>query len=128
VGEGNYNLSDLTEQIIGAAFEVSNSLGTGFLEKVYRNALFCELRDRGIHAEMEKGISVYYKSKIVGEYFADILVAGKILVEVKCASGIADAHTAQCINYLKATRLSLCLLINFGNPKVEIKRVVNNYR
>ena len=115
---------ELTEQIIGAAFEVMNELGSGFLEKVYENALVVELRSRGVTVETQKRVEVYYKGHLVGDYVADVLVENTVLVELKVVRGLDDVHMAQCINYLKATKLHLCLLFNFGVPRLQFKRVV----
>jgi GxxExxY protein len=115
----------ITEAIIGAAYAVSNELGCGFLEKVYENALVHELGKRGLHAEQQRPIKITYDGVIVGDYVADILVNDKVIVELKAVNGLDDIHVAQCINYLKATKLKFCLLINFGNPKVEVRRIVN---
>lgn len=117
-------LNEISSVIIGCSFDVSNELGTGFLEKVYENSLLTELTLRGAKAEQQKRIVVRYKQVVVGEYIADLVVEGSVLVEVKHCDGICDAHVAQVINYLKATGFKLCLIINFGKPKVEIKRVV----
>ncbi len=116
-------LNKLTEKIIGCAFTVSNTLGAGFLEKVYENALAHELRKAGSKVEQQKPISVFYDGVIVGEYIADSLVEDCLLIELKTVERFSEAHLAQSLNYLKATKLPLCLLINFGKPKVEIKRV-----
>lgn len=115
---------DLTQQVLGAVFEVSNTLGAGFLEKVYERALLKELGLRGIKAIPQPSLKVTYKGYCVGEYFADILVADSLVVELKCVERLAAEHTAQCINYLRASGHSLCLLINFQRPKVEWKRIV----
>ena len=114
----------LTEQVLGAVFEVSNTLGAGFLEKVYERALLKELKLRGIRATPQVSFRVTYKGHCVGEYFADILVEDSLIVELKCVEGFCNEHTAQCINYLRASGRSLCLLINFRRPKVEWKRIV----
>ena len=116
-------MEELTERIIGCAYTGANALGNGFLEKVYENALAHELRKRGLHVEQQRPIPVYYDQVVVGEYVADLLVANEILVELKAVKTIEDIHKAQCINYLKATGLEICLLINFGTPKVEIRRL-----
>jgi len=118
---------ELTETIIGCAYTVANTLGHGFLEKVYENALAHELTKHGLHIEQQRPIPVYYDQVIVGEYLADMVVEESVLVELKAAKDIEDIHKAQCIHYLKATGLTLCLLINFGTPKLKIKRIVNNY-
>ena len=111
----------LTEQIISAAYEVHNVLGSGFLEKVYQNALQEELRRRGLTAEEQKEIAVYYKSSRVGEYFADIVVEGQIILELKAVDKISDVHELQLKNYLKATGIEVGLLINFGKS-VDVRR------
>jgi GxxExxY protein len=113
----------VTERIIGCAYDVHNELGCGFLEKVYENALALELGQRGIDAEQQKEVVVYYRGNLVGRFCADVLVEGTVLVEIKAANGIDDVHMAQCLNYLRATGLPLCLLLNFGNPKLQIKRL-----
>jgi GxxExxY protein len=123
----NMELDQLTEKIIGCAYTVSNTLGSGFLEKVYENALAYELRKKDLQVEQQRAVSVYYEKAVVGEYLADLLVEGSVLVELKAIKNIEDVHTAQCINYLKATGLTICLLINFGIPKVQIKRIINNH-
>ena len=115
-------MNALSEKIIGRAFQVSNTLGCGFLEKVYENALVHELRKNGLQVKQQEPIKVYYDGVVVGEYFADLLVADTIIVELKATKDISDAFAAQCLNYLKATGLPLCLLLNFGKPRVEIKR------
>ena len=120
-------MSQLTERVIKCAFTVSNTLGCGFLEKVYENALTHELRKAGIQAEQQYGINVHYDGAVVGEYVADLLVEQCLLVELKAAKELDDIHLAQCLNYLKATKLRLCLLMNFAKPKLEVRRVVNNF-
>ncbi len=120
------HLNNLTEKIIGAAFEVANELGPGFLEKVYERALKYELEEQGIKTQGQVQIPISYKTKPIGTYMADILVEEKILIELKCVNGFAKEHMAQCINYLTATGLKICLLINFQKPKVEWKRIVKN--
>jgi GxxExxY protein len=115
----------LTERIIAAMYAVSNELGIGFLEKVYENALAFELKSRNLIAEQQKPIKVFYRNALVGEYFADILVEEKILVELKVAKALDDSHVAQCLNYLRASRLKTCLLVNFGKSRVEVRRLSN---
>lgn len=117
----------LTEAVIGASYDVANALGAGFLEKVYENSLYHELRKRGFTVEKQKAINVTYDGVVVGEYFADLVVNESLIVELKAVKQLDNAHQAQCMNYLKATGLSVALLINFGNPKVEVKRIVNNF-
>ena len=118
-------LNKLSERIIGAAYNISNALGTGFLEKVYENALVHELRKENIKIEQQKPIKVFYDNIVVGDYIADLMVNNTVIVELKAAKRIDDRHLAQTLNYLKATKLKLGLIINFGTPKVEIKRVIN---
>ena len=120
-------MDELTEKIIGCAYKVANGLGAGFLEKVYEKSLSIELRNSGLPVEQQKPITVFYDGQAVGEYFADLLVEKSILVELKATKSIDEIHMAQCLNYLKATHLKVCLLINFGSPKVAIKRIVSGY-
>jgi GxxExxY protein len=115
--------NDITEKIIGCAYTVSNSLGSGFLEKVYENALVLELEQAGLKVIQQKPIQIQYKGKLVGEYVADLLINDKVLVELKAAQSLEDVFFAQCLNYLRATGLEVCLLINFGKPELQIKRV-----
>lgn len=115
-------LNILTQRIIGCAFTVSNTLGCGFLEKVYENALSHELRKNGFQVKQQEPIKVFYDGVVVGEYFADILVDDAVVVELKAVKEISDTFAAQCLNYLKATGLPLCLLLNFGKTRVEIRR------
>ncbi len=119
-------LNKISEKIIGCAFTVSNTLGSGFLEKVYQNALVIELLNEGLEVEKEKAITIFYQGKVVGEYFADILVNRQIIIETKAVQSLNEIHQAQLLNYLKATKLPLGLLINFGTPKVQIKRMLND--
>ena len=121
-------INDVTEKIIGASYNVSNTLGTGFLEKVYENALIVELKEQGLFVEQQKPISVFYKNQNVGDYYADLVVENEVIVELKATKNIAEVHQAQILNYLKATGFHVGLLINFGSSKVEIKRFVNNYK
>jgi len=115
----------LTEEIIGCAYKVGTALGSGFLEKVYENALAIELTDTGLIVETQKPIKVFYQEQTVGEYFADMLVENDIIVELKAVKAIENIHFAQCQNYLKATGKKLGLVINFGGEKVNVRRVVN---
>jgi len=114
---------EITEKIIGAAYRVYNELGFGFLEKVYQNAMLIELEKVNLKAVAEYPITVYYDDKVVGEYAADIIVEDKIILELKSLKLLTDAHRAQLVHYLCATRMEVGLLINFGE-KIEIKRVV----
>ena len=117
-------LDSLSEKVLGAVFEVSNTLGAGFLEKVYQRALLRELSLRGIRATAEVSFAVIYKGHCVGEYFADLLVEDALVVELKCAERLANEHTAQCLNYLRTSGRSVRLLVNFHKPKVDWKRIV----
>lgn len=116
-----------TDKIIGAFYEVYNTLGYGFLEKVYENALVFELRKRGHRVEQQVPISVFYDDVIVGEYLADIVVDGEVILELKAAKEISEHHTAQLLNYLKATRYTVGLVLNFG-PKAEVARKIMTQR
>lgn len=117
-------LDGITERIIGAIYQVSNTLGAGYLEKVYERALMHELGKRGMQAQAQVPIRVFYDTILVGDFIGDILVEGKVLLELKAADSLTDVHVAQCLNYLAATKLRLCLLINFGTPRAQIRRVV----
>jgi GxxExxY protein len=115
------DINQITYAINGAIFEVNRVLGPGFLEKVYENALLVELKKRGLEAESQAPIKVVYKEETVGEYFADILVEGTIIVELKTVETLDKVHEAQLLNYLKATGMQVGLLVNFKNPKAQIK-------
>jgi GxxExxY protein len=116
---------EITGQIIGAAFEVYNLLGYGFLEKVYENAMIRELQLRGLHATAQYPIKVSYKDAEVGDYYADILVENKVIVELKTGEFINRLHMAQLINYLNGTGMEVGLLINLGKQKCTYIRFVN---
>lgn len=118
------NEAELTQKIIGCAYTVSNSLGSGFLEKVYENALAIELRKNKLSYQQQSPVTVRYDGIIVGEYVSDLVVESKVLIELKACKAIDDTHVAQCLNYLKATSLQLGLIINFGRSKIEIRRLV----
>jgi GxxExxY protein len=115
----------LSNRIIGCAIAVMRELGTGFLEKVYENALIHELRKSGLSVSPQHRMVVLYDGVEVGSYTADLLVEDSVLVELKAARALDDVHRAQCLNYLKASGLNLCLLLNFGRPRLEIKRLAN---
>ncbi|MGP8243774.1 MAG: GxxExxY protein [Bryobacteraceae bacterium] len=117
----------LTGRVLAAVFEVSKTLGAGFLEKVYARALLRELSLCGIRAVSEASFAVTYKDYPVGEYFADILVEDVLVVELKCVERLASEHTAQCLNYLRASGRTVCLLVNFQKPKVEWKRLLYRF-
>ena len=114
----------VTEAIIGSAFEVSNHLGHGFLEIVYRKALVHELRQRGVSTSEEVPFPVAYKDLEVGTYFADIVVEEMVIVELKAVENLSQAHVSQMLNYLKASGLQIGLLFNFAKPKLEFRRVL----
>ena len=114
---------ELTAKIIEYAFKVHNTLGFGFLEAVYQNALLIELIKTGLRTEKEKKIQVYYDTQLVGDYMADIVVENKVILELKSVKELHPAHQAQLINYLKATGLEIGLLINFSES-VEVKRKI----
>ena len=117
---------EITGNILGSAMSVSNALGVGFLEKVYENAMMAELTLRGVKARQQQSLLVRYKGAVVGEYVADLIVEDRVLVELKHVKQLDPIHLAQCINYLKATGLRVCLLINFGKQTLEWKRVLND--
>ena len=116
---------EITEEILGACFEVSNELGSGFLESVYEKALLIALRHKGINAVSQASITVDFRGEHVGQFYADLLIDGEILVELKVVKALAPEHLAQGINYLKATGLETALLVNFGSRKVEYRRLHN---
>ena len=109
----------ISEEVIGCALTVSNKLGSGFLESVYENALAVEMASQEIEFS--------YKDQVVGDFYADFVVAGKLILELKSTNSIAREHEAQLLNYLNAARLQVGLILNFGTPKLGIKRIVNNY-
>ena len=118
-----YKYAEVSEKIIKAAYQVYNTLGFGFLEKVYENALAIEVREAGLSVEQQQPVKVSYRGAIVGDYVADLIVDGKVLVELKSVSTLDKAHEVQLVNYLKATGMEVGLLLNFGK-KIEIKRRV----
>ena len=121
------DINEITYEINGAVFEINRVLGSGFLEKVYQNALMVELKSRGLKAESQVPIKVFYKDNVVGEYITDILVEEKVIVELKAVESLDRIHEAQLLNYLKATGIQLGLLVNFKHPKAEIKRMVLDF-
>src|ERR1700704_682645 len=121
------SLNALFETVVGAAYEVSNTLGAGFLEKVYERALAKELALRGIPARPQVPYQVSYKGQVIGEYLADLVVDERLLVELKCVNALAKEHLAQCLNYLRASNLSLALLLNFQHSKIVWLRVVDGF-
>jgi len=119
-----YPEADLSEKILGAAFTVHNTLGVGFLEKVYENALAHELRRAGISVEQQKPVQVRYNGMVVGDYQADLIVDARVLVECKAVSGFDPTHEAQILNYLRATGIRVGLLLNFGRARLQYRRLV----
>lgn len=117
-------LKDLSFQVVAAAFEVHNTLGVGFLEKVYENALAKELTGRGYRVGQQKEINVFYKNQNVGSYFADLVINDDLIIELKVAECLQKTHEAQLMNYLRATKLRVGLLLNFGKTRLEHKRFV----
>ena len=120
-------LNRISRQVIGCAYRVSNTLGTGFLEKVYENALAHELQKVGMSVVQQQPVAVRYDKIVVGEYVPDLIVNNQLIVELKCAQVIDASHIAQCLNALRATEYRLGLVLNFGTPQLGVKRVVNNF-
>jgi len=120
-----YPHQDITREIIAAAFEVHRELGGGFLEKVYERALVLELTKRGLEVRAQVPVPVRYKGDPVGDYFADLLINGVVLCEIKSGDALHASHQAQLLHYLKATTTKVGLLLNFGPERVAIKRMVN---
>src|SRR3989338_2145462 len=118
--------SDLTGSILGCCFEVMQELGSGFLEKVYKNALFMTLQQKGMHVEVEKPYSVFFRGVVIGQYNADLVVNQSVIVELKCCDSLIREHQAQLFNYLKVARLPIGLLVNFRYRKLEWKRIQSN--
>jgi len=117
----------ISERVISCAFEVSNNLGAGFLEQVYENALCVELNRADIPYCRQKRYAIRYKNENIGNYIADIVVAEKLLIELKALSTLSREHEAQVMNYLKASGLGVGLLLNFGTPRIGMKRIVWNH-
>ncbi len=118
---------ELTEAIIGAAYAVPNKLGSGFLEKVYENALCIELKRRGFSFRQQAPIKVYYEQEVVGEFFADLLVEDRVIVELKAVQSITREHEVQLVNYLNATGIETVLLLNFSSS-VQVRRKSRDYK
>lgn len=118
---------DITEQIIGCAFKIHRALGSGFLEKIYENALVIELGKMGLHTEQQKPIPVYYEGEKLGEYYADLFVENCVICEIKASSALSKENEAQLVNYLVATGVDTGLLINFGNS-VIVRRKFREYK
>ena len=120
------DVNEITYKINGAVFEVNRVLGSGFLEKVYENALLIELRRRGLRVESQVPIQIQYKGQLVGDYVADIVVEDQVILELKAVNQLQTIHEAQLLNYLKATGFKVGMLVNFKHPKADIKRFVMN--
>ena len=118
------DINDITYKIRAAIFEVNSILGWGFLEKIYENALLIELKNRGLNAKAQVPIHVNYKGELVGEYFGDIVVEDKVILELKAVDSLQKIHEAQLLNYLSSTKYKVGLLVNFTHPKAQIKRFV----
>ena len=117
-------VNEITEKIIGCVYNVSNTLGGGFLEKVYENATAIEFGKSGLRVKQQHPIKVTYDGVVVGEFFAGLLVEELVLVEFKAVKLLEEVYVSQCLNYLRATGLPVCLLVNFYRPKVEIRRII----
>ena len=122
--QGRTRLDVISGAVIGAAQRVSLALGVGFLEKVYENSLVLELEGTGLDIAQQRPVHVYYSGRAVGDYIPDILVGNEMIVEIKALPAIEPNHRQQCINYLRATDLRICLLLNFGRPRLEVRRFV----
>ena len=120
-------INQVTERIITCVYRVSNTLRTGFLEKVYENALAIELQQNGLKVQQQHLIRVFYGDHPVGDFSADLLVEDCVIVELKAARTLNEVHSAQCLNYLKATGLKVSLLVNFGQPRAAVKRIVLDF-
>ncbi|MFA5517464.1 MAG: GxxExxY protein [Desulfuromonadales bacterium] len=118
-------LNELTEKVIKSCFEVSNELGSGFLESVYEKALLIAIRDKGLSVGNQVPLQVHFRQQVVGDFFADMIVESQVLVELKAVKALAPEHIAQVLNYLRGTNIPVGLLVNFGNPKLEIRRFEN---
>lgn len=118
--------SELTKTIIGCAFDVSNEIGAGFLESVYENALAIALRQFGVAVRQQAPINVYFRGQSVGTFYADLLVENRVIIELKAVSALAQRHEAQLLNYLSATNIQVGLLINFGNPRIQYRRLTRH--
>jgi GxxExxY protein len=116
-------LDKITERIIGCAYKVSNTLGIGFIEKVYENAHFHEMKKDGLNIVHQQLVKVNYDGVVVGEFYLDMVVNSLVIVELKAVSALTNDHMAQAFNYLRATGLPACLLINFGQPKIQLRRL-----
>jgi len=121
------DINALTEKIIGCAYRVHNALGSGFLEKVYENAMRIELEEARLQVEQQTPVPVYYRERAVGDFYTDLLVEKRVIIELKAVRELAKEHEVQLVNYLQATGIENGLLINFG-PSVRVKRKFKTYR
>lgn len=121
------NINDLTEKVIGCAYRVHNELGVGFVEKVYENSLRLELLSEGLSVKQQHPIPVLYRGEVVGDFFADLVVEDRLIVELKAVQNVVKEHEVQLVNYLAATKVDDGLLINFGSS-VEVKRKFREYK
>ncbi len=121
-------LESLTSQILEAAFDVSNELGAGFLESVYEQSLFIALQDKGIQVERQVPIKVFFRGRVAGVFQADLIVENDVILELKAVKTLLPEHTAQTLNYLKATGKSIAMLLNFGTPKIEWRRFDHRFK
>jgi GxxExxY protein len=120
-------VDSITRAIIGAAQKVSSKLGEGFLEEVYENSLAVELGKSSYQVEHQRSVLVEYEGAIVGEYIPDLIVENEVLVEIKAVTCLDRVYRQQCINYLRATGFRVCLLLNFGQSRLEVRRLVNRF-
>lgn len=116
-------MNAITEKVIGCAYGVQNELGCGFLEKVYENTMIHACQKAGLKVEQQVPVKIVFDGVVVGDYIADLIVERSVLIELKAVQAVTDVHKAQCLNYLKATSLPICLLLNFAKPRVEVKRL-----
>lgn len=124
--DGALKHGDITQAVIGCAFDVMNELGAGFLESVYEKAMILALQHKGVTVVAQHPVKVHFRGECVGDFFADLFVDEKVIVELKAVKALSPEHQAQIINYLNATGIEVGLLINFGNPKLEYKRFTRN--
>ena len=122
----NFKHEDVTEIVIRSFFKVYNTLGYGFLERVYENALFYELSNTELIVEKQSRINVFYKGEVVGKYVADLVINNKVIIEIKAAENLCEEHECQLINYLKATNIEVGLLLNFGKKPQFRRKVFSN--
>ncbi|MDZ4664362.1 MAG: GxxExxY protein [Bacteroidota bacterium] len=128
IGSDNFKHTEITEKIIKAFYNVYNTLGFGFLEKVYENAMYIELLSMGLNVDKQKIIKVYYEGSEVGEYYADLTVNESVTIELKATESLCNEHECQLLNYLKATEIEVGLLMNFGKKPEFKRRVFSNDR